>query len=155
MMSFRQYISEMNGYTRYDLYHGHNDRDIKEGEPYPHKKKFIYATENGDEALTYGRHVHSIAVKSGLKTAHLYSFPPDKTALNDVQDKFGKDTVDMIKRGKLWRNKPHESEVFDHLHSLGYQHIIFTDEDAEDNGDETTSHLIYRPHENVHVGDKR
>lgn len=157
MKSFKEFIVENRKYLPSEfkkgmnLYHSHNNDNIKDMASYPEGREFIYAAESPEETQQYGRHIHNIYVRPGLKTAELFKNPTNKDALESIHKKFGPKAVETITKGKLWRNKPLEKEVHDHLHDEGYEHIAHTDELGEKGG-ETTSHLIHNPHKNIYVG---
>jgi hypothetical protein len=141
------------GFLNFPLHHGTN-YPLKKGSMYPDERKgHIYAAEDSDEASQYDD-PYRIYIKDKLKTAHLYRGAKNKSALNSIKKKFDKihpNIEKIITSGKLWRNKPLERKVQEHLFDQGYEHTIRTDEIGEDGG-ETTSHIIKNPNKNVYVG---
>ena len=162
MKSFKEFLNEndRNDYHGWSLYHGHNDRDMGEKIPYPHKRSHIFASHDKEDAEQYGSNLHSIHVRKGLNQIDFTdtTFGKDKISpvVKSLKKKFGKEHPNIehvMQSGTLWRHKTLESKVIPHLIGMGYHHIILPDQKNEE-GENTESHIIHDPQKNVFVDRK-
>jgi len=159
MKSFKHYLKEKhipNDYYPDSLYHGHNNDSMRSRENHSQQNGHIFATEDLDVAKNYGKHVHRVYIRKGLKTIDLTNRFDTyaKNSIEEIGKKFGKKAQKSINSGSLWSNKPLERKVINHLQSQGHEHIILHDQ-ANEEGDEGVSHIIQNPSKNIFVGDRR
>jgi hypothetical protein len=150
MKSFKQYLIE-NSRSDYEFYgyHGHNSSDVNEDEPYNQNRKYIFVTPDSDTAGNYGNRVHQVYIRRGLKHIDL----TDERNHGVVTDKFP-EAKSHLESGTLWRNKPLEKKIIDHLHSQGHDLITLHDQEDEE-GNPSISLIVKNPQKNVFVGEKK